>query len=255
MKIGVQLYTAHDFTKTLDDFSETLKKIADMGYTSVQVSGTCAYEPEWLAEQLKATGLTCDLTHVPFETVVADPKKAVEDHNIFGCKYIGVGSMPGIWDENVWEHAEKFKKDGLPAFKVLKDNGAYYMYHNHYMEYDLKEGKRLMDFFKNDFPEDLMGFTLDTYWLAYSNVDVCDEFLRMKGRIPCVHYKDLITMPDGEKRYAPVGTGELDFEKIIKTSLDLGVEYAFVEQDDCYGEDPFVCLKKSYDYLTKMGLK
>ena len=62
-------------------------------------------------------------------------------------------------------------------------------------------------------------------------------------------------MPDGEKRYAPVGTGELDFEKIIKTSLDLGVEYAFVEQDDCYGEDPFVCLKKSYDYLTKMGLK
>ena len=60
MKIGAQLYSVHDYTKTLDGFSESLKKVADIGYTSVQVSGTCAYEPEWLAEQLKANGLTCD---------------------------------------------------------------------------------------------------------------------------------------------------------------------------------------------------
>ena len=41
MKIGAQLFTVRDFTKTLDDFAETLKKIADIGYTTVQVSGTC----------------------------------------------------------------------------------------------------------------------------------------------------------------------------------------------------------------------
>lgn len=66
MKIGAQLYTLHNFTKTLEGFSEALKKVADIGYTSVQVSGTCAYEPEWLAEQLNANGLTCDLTHYEF---------------------------------------------------------------------------------------------------------------------------------------------------------------------------------------------
>ena len=63
MIIGAQLYGLRDFTKTLDDFKETLKKVADIGYTSVQVSGTCAYEGEWLAEALKEAGLTCDLTH------------------------------------------------------------------------------------------------------------------------------------------------------------------------------------------------
>ena len=85
MKIGAQLYTVHDYTKTLEDFSETLKKVADIGYTSVQVSGTCAYEPEWLRDELKKNGLTCDLTHFAFDAVVADAKKVAEDHKVFGC--------------------------------------------------------------------------------------------------------------------------------------------------------------------------
>ena len=58
MKIGAQLFTVRDFTKTLDDFAETLKKIADIGYTTVQVSGTCPFEAEWLRDRLKETGLS-----------------------------------------------------------------------------------------------------------------------------------------------------------------------------------------------------
>ena len=63
-----------------------------------------------------------------------------------------------------------------------------------------------------------------------------------------------VVVKDGKNLFAPVGSGTLDFDAIIKTSIDLGVEYAFVEQDDCYGEDPYACLKKSYDYLKSMGL-
>ena len=32
MEIGAQLYTVREFCKTLEDFEETLKKIADIGY-------------------------------------------------------------------------------------------------------------------------------------------------------------------------------------------------------------------------------
>ena len=53
MIIGAQLYTLRDFCRNLSDFSETLKKVADIGYTTVQVSGTCAYEAEWLRDELK----------------------------------------------------------------------------------------------------------------------------------------------------------------------------------------------------------
>ena len=61
-------------------------------------------------------------------------------------------------------------------------------------------------------------------------------------------------MPDGEKRFAPVGSGILDFEKITEAAIAAVTEAAFVEQDNCYGDDPFECLKKSYDYLKSIGL-
>ena len=60
MKIGAQFYTIRDFCKTLDDFSESLKKVADIGYKTVQISGTCAYTPEWLKAELLKNGLECE---------------------------------------------------------------------------------------------------------------------------------------------------------------------------------------------------
>lgn len=56
MEIGAQLYTVREFCKNLNDFSETLKKVADIGYTNVQVSGSCDYEPEWLKAELEKNG-------------------------------------------------------------------------------------------------------------------------------------------------------------------------------------------------------
>lgn len=255
MKIGAQLYTLNRFTKTLDGFAEALKKVADIGYTSVQVSGTCAYEPEWLSEQLKANGLTCDLTHYDFGKVLADPEKVVADHKIFGCKYIGLGCMPGVFDPNIQRDAamNDFIQKTVPIAKRLRDAGGYFMYHNHNKEFESVNGKLIMDHLAEAFAPDEMGFTLDVHWVKVGRHDPVEWLKKLKGRIPCVHYKDL-TVKDGKNYFAPVGYGELDFESIIRTSLDLGVEYAFVEQDDCYGEDPYDCLKKSYDYLKSMGL-
>jgi tRNA modification GTPase len=40
---------------------------------------------------------------------------------------------------------------------------------------------------------------------------------------------------------------------VIETCIKNDVKFAFVEQDECYGEDPFECLKRSYDYLRSCG--
>jgi len=50
------------------------------------------------------------------------------------------------------------------------------------------------------------------------------------------------------------GALEIDFKKIIETLESVGTKYVFVEQDDCYGENPFDCLKRSYSYLKAQGL-
>ena len=52
---------------------------------------------------------------------------------------------------------------------------------------------------------------------------------------------------------AAVGAGNLDFRRILEILRKNQVtEYALVEQDECYGESPFDCLKQSYEYLARM---
>ena len=48
MKIGAQMYTVREFCKTTEGLAESLKKIADIGYTTVQLSGVCDYDPAWM---------------------------------------------------------------------------------------------------------------------------------------------------------------------------------------------------------------
>ena len=76
----------------------------------------------------------------------------------------------------------------------------------------------------------------------------------LNGRAECVHLKDLAIV-EGKQRMAAVGEGNLNFEKIISAAEDMGTEHLLVEQDDCYGEDPFLCLERSYKYLRTMGLE
>ena len=81
-----------------------------------------------------------------------------------------------------------------------------------------------------------------------------EEVKRLKGRLPCVHFKDMKVMDDGSHRFSWVGGGCLDFEKIISAMEDAGTKYAFIEQDNCYGDDPMECLRLSYNYLHALGL-
>jgi len=61
-------------------------------------------------------------------------------------------------------------------------------------------------------------------------------------------------LEDGTKRFTWVGNGILDFEAIAAALENTGTEYAFIEQDNCFGADPFECLKNSYNYLKSIGL-
>jgi 5'-methylthioadenosine/S-adenosylhomocysteine nucleosidase len=88
--------------------------------------------------------------------------------------------------------------------------------------------------------------------LKYAGITVTDLIRRMKGRVPCIHLKDLDVQVN-KPVTAPVGWGNMDFDAILAACEDAGAVHLLVEQDDCY-EDPFVCLKKSYDFLRARGL-
>ncbi len=254
MIIGAQLYTVRDFTKNLNDFAETLKKVADIGYTTVQVSATCDFEAEWLKENLQENGLSCVLTHTKPAEIIGNTEKVCRDHDIFACKNIGLGAMPGFGKIND-EIYEQFVADFKPAAEKIKAAGHKLFYHNHAFEFTRSmDGKLFMDKILEEFPSDLLGITMDTYWIQFAGADICDWIEKLTGRLECVHLKDMTATMKNGNRMAPVGHGNMNFEKIIKVCDKADATYLLVEQDDCYEEDPFVCLKKSYDYLRSLGL-
>ena len=249
MEIGAQFYTLREHCTNLEDFALSLKRVADIGYKVVQISGACDFEPEWLDEQLKLNGLKCVLTHYSPKELKESTEEVVKRHNIFCCKNIGIGCVPDGFDEKAFD---SFTKEYKECAKTIKELGSQLFYHNHHFEFARgKDGQLFLDKLLNAFDENELQITLDTYWVQYGGADVCDVIDKLKGRLTCVHLKDLAIV-DTEQRMAPIGRGNLNFKKILKHLEAAGCKYALVEQDFCYGEDPFDCLKESYDYLRKL---
>lgn len=251
MKIGAQMYTVREFCKDLDSFSNTLGKLADIGFKSVQVSGTCQYEGEWLNEQLKKYGLECAITHSP--VMDADTDMLIEKHNKFNCDYIGLGFY-SFRDNSL----EEFENKVRPIIAKFKAAGKTFSYHNHSEEFLKENGENVMEKLMKTFTKDEMCFTLDTHWVQVSGADPVQWLEKLAGRVPCIHLKDTelyMEEKNRELRYAPVGSGNMNFEAILAACDKAEVKYGLIEQDNCYGRDPFECLAESLAYLRSMGYK
>lgn len=258
MILGAQLYTLRAFTKNLEELEETLKRVAEIGYTSIHLSGvSCEYTPEWITEKCKKYGLSIPLTHIAFDRIVNETDAVIAEHKLMGCKYVGLGCFPNFYEMSE-EDMMGYLTQLRPALEKLKAAGLGFMYHNHHVEFGKREKDHpiLFDQILEAMPADLFGLTVDMFWVQAGGADPV-KFLRQNAdRARCLHLKDMIfDIPERKAHYAPVGHGNMNYEDIVKVAEEIGVEYGFVELDGTYGEDPFVCLKKSYDYLASLGLK
>ena len=252
MRVGAQFYTLREYCKDLDSFSETLKKVADIGYKFVQVSGTCPFEAEWLKAELDKNGLRCVLTHTNPDAIRNDTEKVINDHKIFGSGLIGIGAMPGGFQNPDYEG---FIAGFRPAAKKISEKGLYLMYHNHQFEFAKDEkGVTGLEKLAQAFTPEEMGFTVDTYWVQFGGGDPAQWIKNLKGRVPAIHLKDMAVV-ENKQRMAVVGEGNINFSRILYEAENAGTEYLLVEQDDCNGEDPFECLKRSFRRLGSWGLK
>lgn len=247
MEIGAQFFTLRDHCKDLDSFSTTLKRVADIGYKYVQISGTCAFEPQWLRDELAKNGLQCVITHTPVDQLLSDPKKVALDHDIFGCHHVGLG-----WNAFNLEKGDTpkaFAEKYLPVAKALHENGKLFMYHNHDQEFKKVDGKLILDHIADDFAPEILGFTIDTFWIQAGGGDPAWWINHFAGRVPVIHLKDFAY----GKKMAVVGEGNINFDAVFKAAEASGTKYMLVEQDDCNGEDPFDCLERSFKYLKSCG--
>ena len=258
MKAGLNLYSVRKLIETEKDFIETAKKLKAMGYDYMQFSGA-PYDHEMIKRVVDESGMPVVLTHVAFDRIVNDTEKLVEEHLSFGCKNIGLGTMPMENRSNDDEWKKRIDELNVAAEKI-KSLGAKFFYHNHHFEFfRFKNGQTAFDYMIDDAPN--FNFILDSYWVQVGGKNPETFVDRVKGRIDCVHFKDYRMdrkiNEDGttefSSHFAPVGSGNLDFKAIAKKWVEAGAKYILVEQDDAWSyDDPLAQVKQSIDYIKTL---
>ena len=94
MILGAQLFTLRNFCKTPEDLDATLKKVADIGFTAVQLSGVCAYDAEWVAERCREYGLKIVITHFDYNKIINETEETIANGTLC-CIEISIEHMTG----------------------------------------------------------------------------------------------------------------------------------------------------------------
>ena len=91
---------------------------------------------------------------------------------------------------------------------------------------------------------------------GYAKQDVVALIEKLAGRLSRIHLKDFLDeFPagiEGSRAYLrPIYEGKLPYDEYIKALAKAGTVHMLVEQDWCYDEDEFECLRRSYENVTK----
>jgi sugar phosphate isomerase/epimerase len=243
----VQLYTVRD--AMANDWQGTLARVAKIGYTGVEVVYTdqipaATFHAELVRNSLRVSGahVGIDFLRNSLDTVIADLK-------LFGARYV---ICPWIAPD---------KRGGAAEWRALKNElevigtrcraaGMQFLYHHHDFELTPIGDTNALSILLDESAPGTIDAEIDIYWVAFAGMDPIAMLNKYKGRIPCVHLKD---MGAGAKRdFAEVGHGTLDMAGVIKTATANGAEFLIVEQDVCPG-DPLDSITKSFNWLKQHG--
>ncbi len=253
IKIGAQYYTVREFCRDLKGFDETCKKVSEIGYKSIQLSGTGDFEAEDIKSITDKYGLEVVCTHRGYDKYVNNLDEEIKFHKTIGANICGLGAFPRFSEEKITiERIEEFVNQIKPVAQKLKENGLVFAYHNHAFEFAKIDGRYIFDILTEKMGSDNFKYILDVYWLAVAGINPVKFIKQHRKNIACVHLKDLKVV-DNKPYFAKVGEGNLPWDEIITALKETGVEYALVEQDVC-DSDPFDCLKESYKYLNGSAL-
>ncbi|RXZ79807.1 sugar phosphate isomerase/epimerase [Paenibacillaceae bacterium] len=248
--IAAQLYTVREFTKTAEDLKETLRKIKEIGYAGVQVSAIGPIDPEQVKALADEYGLAICATHVSFDRLKNDIEQVIQEHKLWGCTYVGLGSIPQEYRGSA-ETYEAFVKASAPIVERLHEAGLQFVYHNHKFEFEkFADGRRGMDILFDETNAQAFGFELDLYWVHAGGANPADWIERSRGRMGVVHLKDMAIVDD-QQVFAEIGEGNMNYAQLIEACRSIDVEWYIVEQDVCR-RDPFESLAISFRKLQSL---
>jgi len=243
--IGVQLYSVREELGA--DFEGTLGRIAEIGYSQVELAGLHGRTPEEVRSTLDVLGLDAVSMHVSLPELSRKTDQVIADAQTLGVEYVVLPFLPLAYGNNGPERWQNWV-DTMNSFgKTASEHGIVFAFHNHDSEFIKVDDVTFYEFLLEKIDRDYVKLELDLYWLAKAGHEVDPYFAEYPGGFHLFHVKD---MGADNRQIVDVGDGVIDFADIFARSDVSGVKYYLVEHDN--SDDPMRTLERSYEYLRAL---
>ena len=281
LPIGLQLYTVG---ADLDaDPIGTLKKIAAIGYKTVELSPLAKVSAADLKKALDDNGLRNPSGHYMLPDLMSKLDEKIAFARQFGQEYMVVtvpwvadpskvkadpaGGQMGFFlalinglslDDWKW-NAEQFNKVG----EQVKKAGLQLAYHNHNFEFKSFGTTSGYDEFIRLTDANLVKLELDCGWMRVAGLDPVTYLAKHPDRYRLLHIKDfqagftprttLMDSSPGAPVPTELGRGTVDYKPIFAAAHKGKIDAYFVEQEPPFKEMPAVeAIKVDYDYIKNL---
>ncbi|GAB2498363.1 sugar phosphate isomerase/epimerase family protein [Algoriphagus taiwanensis] len=257
---GLALYTVRDAMG--QDPKGTLQAVADAGYGYVEAAGYAegkfyGMEPAEFKSYLDSLGLQPKSTHMGGVTLdnadeqIAASKAAGFEYFVIPVPPMGMFTfgpeglgMKGTKEELVNILTTIGEKCSAAGLKLL--------YHNHDFEFKPGEdGSTITDYILLNTDPAHVNYQMDLFWVTKAGADPLAYFEKYPGRFKAWHVKDM----NDAGEFAPVGTGNIDFARILAEKDKSGMVYYLVEQDNTFDLNPMEAIQISHRGLEKYGFQ
>ncbi len=248
LSIGAQLYTVRELIKT--DYAGTIRAIAKIGYQGVEIGRFETPQKQRDAKKLfDDLGLRICGAHISLGDLENDLRRVIEEQRALGNRNI-VLSWIAEDRRKTGEDWRTFAKMCNTIGAALREAEMDFAFHNHSFEFQQFDGKTGMQIFLEHTDPNVVLLEPDVYWLQHGGENPVAFLERNRKRVKLIHLKDMAA--GAERKFAPVGTGILDFKAILKKANDLGATWGIVEQDQCYDTPPLEAIRISYENLRAL---
>ena len=244
MKAGLQLY---NFRNELGaDFKGALREIAKIGFDGVEFAVNYGgMEPEEIAAFLKELKLECAGCMFKADDI-RDSSSKVYDY----ARALNTPAVTHSLSTDFAAEYETVRANLAAAGKAAWQNGFVFAYHNHWREFEPKDGVPAMDLLLDNTDPVNVFMETDVCWLTRGGMDPAAWIRKYGSRIRQIHMKDIV-VPDDPNTTTELGKGVVDLENAAKAAHGIAdCRWLIYEQD--YTADPFKSAAESLACLRKL---
>ncbi|MFT4565360.1 MAG: sugar phosphate isomerase/epimerase [Saprospiraceae bacterium] len=247
---GIQLYTLRDIIP--NDPKGTLKEISTYGFKQIE-----GYDgPQGMFWNMGHKGFKSYLDGLGMQMISShvDINKNFEEKagqaaeigmKYLICPYIGPQKSVDAW-KNV---TDRFNACG----EICRKNGIRFAYHNHAYSFKAFSGMIPHDFMMENTDPELVDHEMDIYWVVTGGADPIEYLKKYPNRFRLCHVKDRMkNAGDEHSASCDLGTGIIDYPKILKVAEEMGMKYYILEQERYDNSTPLKSAKAGAAYLDKL---